>query len=78
MAYIGAMRGKGVKWLVGLSLCVTRAWFSCIEGRSVLKALYQHIADKKIETVMFSDVFCIFLGQENGNVRICAPCIVVL
>ena len=26
----------------------------------------------------FSDGFCIFLGQENGNIRIYAPCIVVL
>ena len=26
----------------------------------------------------FSDVFCIFLGQENWNVRIRAPCIVIL
>ena len=39
-----------------------------------LKALYQHI----VETVTFSDGFCIFLGQENGNVRIRAPRIVVL
>ena len=31
----------------------------------ILKALYQHIV-AKIEIVTFSDVFCIFLGQENG------------
>ena len=37
-----------------------------------LKALYQHIV-AKIEIVTFSNVFCIFLGQENGNVRIRDP-----
>ena len=41
---------------------------------SKVKALYQHIADKNRNR----DVFCIFLGQENGNVRIRAPRIAVL
>ena len=41
---------------------------------TTLKALYQHIADKNRN----HDVFCIFLGQENGIVRIRAPHIAVL
>ena len=48
-----------------------------ITGNLILKALYQHIAIK-IQTVTFSDVFCTFMGQKNENVRIRAPCIVVL
>jgi hypothetical protein len=39
-----------------------------------LKELYQYIADKNRNR----DVFCIFLGQENGNVRIRTPRIVIL
>ena len=40
---------------------------------SPLKALYQYISVKNRN----HDVFCIFLGQENGNVHIRAPHIVV-
>ena len=40
----------------------------------VLKALYQHIVAKiEIVTSTFRAYFCIFLGQENGNVRIRDP-----
>ena len=38
----------------------------------LLKALYQHIVAKN-RIMTFSDVFCIFLGQENRNVRIRDP-----
>ena len=46
----------------------------------LLKALYQHIivAKNRNRDVTFSDVFCIFQGQENGNVRIRDPYITLI
>ena len=39
----------------------------------------RNIVDKSRNSdVMFSDVFCIYLSQESGNVHICALCIAVL